>query len=250
MKLLLLLSIIIQELFGVISITPVDIGDKPGYSGSTEFGLMTKRGNTDKDGYTGALLINYDNNSTYVIWLALSAEYATANGTKDTNKQYSHLRYINTLYKKHLDSELFLQAQEDEFKALSKRRLAGVGLRTKLFDKLIGGKGYAGLGGFYEYIRHTDSNIDPDEDNLRMNSYLAYKAKFNKDSKLALTAYYQPKFNDFSDYVIANKFELQIHIYLKIFLKFSIYYDYDSSPPNNVQKNYDLGQSTTFVYDF
>lgn len=240
----------LQQLFALISIVPVDIGTKPGFSGKFETGLDTKRGNTDKDFYKTSLRLNYDNNKDYLLWIELSGEYGKANDLEDTNKLYSHLRYIKALSNKSLQVELFLQGQEDKFKALKKRRLAGAGLRYQLFESYTGGKAYIGLGAFYEYIRHTNSTLDPNEDNARLNTYFAYTTKFNKDSHLAYTMYYQPRIDKFSDHVIANKFELQLHVYLQLFLKFSVYYDVDSGPPTSIAYDYDFGQTTTFVFDF
>ena len=248
---LLLLFLSLQQLFALISIVPVDIGSTPGTSGKVEAGLDTIRGNTDKDTYKIALRINYDNNSSFVFWSELSGEYGKANGVENTSKIYSHIRYIYALTDKTLRGELFLQGEEDKFKALAKRRLAGGGLRYQLFENFTGlGKGYFGMGAFYEYIRHIDSNIDPKEDNIRVNSYIAHTTKFNEDSNFAYTMYYQPRIDKFSDYAISNKLELQFHIYLHLFLKFSVYYDVDSLPPTSIKHNYDFGQSTTFVYDF
>ena len=249
-KLLLILLLSIQQLFALISIVPIEIGNKPGVSGKIKVGLETKRGNTHKDGYTGSMLINYDNNSSYVIWLDISAEYAEVSGLVDTSKVYSHLRYIHALENKDIQTEFFLQAQQDKFKAIEKRRLAGAGLRFKLFGEESEGKAYFGIGALYEYLRHIDDTIDPDEDNTRLSTYAAYTIDFNEDSNLAYTIYYQPRLNKFSDHVISNKFEIQLHVYLKLFLQFSVYYDVDSSPPNSIEKHYDFGQSTTFVLDF
>lgn len=240
----------LQQLYALISIVPVNIGAKPGVSGKFEAGLDTKRGNTYKDTYKTSLRINYDTNDTFVLWSEFSAEYGKANGIENTNKLYSHIRFIHKLTQDSLRIELFLQGQEDKYKALAKRRLAGGGLRYQLFESFTGAKGYVGLGAFYEYLRHTNSLVDPNEDNIRLNTYFAYTTKFNKDSHLAYTMYYQPRFDKFNDHVIANKFELQLHIYLQLFLKFSVYYDVDSGPPTSIEYNYDFGQTTTFVFDF
>jgi len=251
MKLLILLLLTTtQYLFALISIVPIGIGEEPGTTGSFEAGLETKRGNTHKDNYKTAVRVNYDNNSTYVLWGEISGEYGKANHVEDTNKIYSHMRFIHTLNSKLLNGEIFLQSQEDKFKALAKRRLAGGGLRLELFETLKGGKGYFGFGGFYEYIKHTDPSADPDEGNIRLNSYLSYAVKLAEDSTLAYTMYYQPRIDQFSDYVIANKFELQLHIYLELFLKFSVYYDVDSAHPSSINEDYDFGQTTTFVINF
>ena len=251
MKFILIIAFItLQQLFALVSIVPVEIGEKPGISGKIEAGLDTTRGNTHKDNYKASTRINYDNNSSYVLWLDLSGQYGKANYVENTNKIYSHLRYIKSITKEDIRAEVFLQTQEDKFKAIAARRVAGAGLRFKFFDTFSGAKGYYGLGGFYEYIRYINPSIDPNEDNARLNTYIAYTLDFNKDSNLTYTLYYQPRFDKMSDHVISNKFDLKLHVYSQLFLKLSIYYDVDSSAPVGIDKDYDFGQTTSFVFDF
>lgn len=251
MKILFILLILVaQQLFAIISIVPVEIGVKPGASGKMEAGFDTQRGYTDRDFYRSSIKVNYDNNRSYILWGEFSGEYGKSNGVENTNKRYLHLRFIHALTEKDIRDEYFIQTQENKFKAIKKRQLAGGGLRFALFETLKGAKGYLGIGGYYEYLHYTDPTLDPDEHNLRLNTYLSYKATFNEDSHLAYTMYYQPQISKFSDRLISNKFELQLHIYLKLYLKFSIYYNADSSPPTSIDKNYGLGQTTTFVYEF
>lgn len=250
MKYIAAIFLITTQLLAVVSIKPVEIGDNQGFSGGVELGLDTKRGNTHKDAYKASANLNYDSNTSYVTWLRISGEYGKANDVEDTNKKYAHLRYIHKLTDETLRYEVFFQAQEDKFKALSYRGVGGLGLRAKIFNTPIGGKGYFGLGGLYEEIQYIDPTIDPNEYNTRVNSYLAYSLKFSNNSSLAYTFYYQPRVDEFEDYVMTNDLELILEIYQKLYLKFSISYDRDSTPPNGIQEKYDLSQSTTFLYEF
>ena len=250
MKKLLLLLIFITEVFGLVSIKPVEIGEKTGFSGDLEIGLETKRGNTDKDGYKGAFKVMYDSNASYLTWLEVSGEYGEANDVEDTNNIYMHLRYIHKMTDDAIRYEGFLQTQEDKFRAIEFRRLAGLGLRFKIFNTPIGGSGYFGLGGFYETIKYLNPSIDPDEENIRANIYIAYGVKFSNKSSLAYTLYYQPNTEKFDDYVISNKLELKLQVYEQLYLKFGAAYDADSYPPYGIKKKYDFSQSTTFIYRF
>jgi putative salt-induced outer membrane protein YdiY len=249
-SLVVLLLVLSSQLFALVSIKPVDVGEKAGFSGGVELGLDTKRGNTEKDTYKASAKITYDNNVSYVAWAQVSGEYAESSGVEDTNKKYAHLRFIHKLSKDVFRYEIFGQVQEDKFKALKQRRLGGAGIRAKIFNTPIGGEGYFGLGAMYEDIRYTDPSIDPNEYNTRLNTYLAYSLKFMDSSSLAYTLYYQPLFEEMSDYVMTNDLELKLQIYKKLFLKFGLSYDLDSRPPNGVAEKYDLSQSTTFVYEF
>jgi len=251
MKIILLIFLFITtQLFGLVSIKPVEIGEKVGVSGALEIGLDTKRGNTHKDGYKAAIKVMYDTNSSYLLWLHTMGEYAKVNEVENTNKQYAHLRYIHTLSEKNIRYEGFLQTQEDKFKAINHRRLAGLGLRFKLFDSSINAKGYYALGAFYEDIHYIDPSIDPNEHQIRVNTYLAYSIDLANKSSFVYTVYYQPSVDNFSDYVITNRLELNLQIYQELYLKFSASYDKDSKPPNGIDETYDFTQSTTFVYGF
>lgn len=251
MKILITLTIItLQQLFALISIVPVEIGQKPGLSGKLQAGLDTKRGNTHTDNYNASTRINYDNNSSFVLWGELSGEYGEANDIENTNNIYSHIRLIHTIGSSNTRAEVFLQTEEDKFRAISARRVAGSGLRFKVLDILEGSKGYYGLGAMYEYIQYVNPLVDPKENNIRLNTYLTYTLKLNDNSNFAYTFYYQPSTDDFNDHVISNKLELKLRVYEKLFLKFNISYNVDSKPPVGVKEDYDFRQSTTFVFDF
>lgn len=246
-KLTFLLIITTYTLFALVSIKPVEISDNPGWSGKAEASLETKRGNTHKDNYKSSLRITYDNNNTYVTWTEVSSEYGKSNNTEDTNKAFAHLRYIHSLYFNNLRSEFFLQSQDDKFKLIKRRRLAGAGVRYKLFTLFENDKGYLGLGAFYENIEYTSN--DPRESNARLNSYFAYTTPFGKTSSLTYTFYYQPIYNYFNDFVLTHSFELKVHVYEKLFLKLSVDYDLDSKPPMGVTRD-DFTQTTSFLYNF
>jgi len=250
MKTILFILITIQHLYALVSIAPVEIGKKAGLSGNIEAGLETKRGNTHKNNYKSSMRVTYDNNTNFVSWAEISGEYGEANNIEDTNKIYSHMRFIHKLTDDVLRWELFYQIQEDKFKAINARNLSGGGLRFNIFDSIAGGRGYLGIGGFYENIKYIDTYIDPNENNLRMNSYFAYSLKFNEKSTIAYTLYYQPNIEKFDDHVISNMFELKLNVYQELFLKFSLSYDVDSVAPNGIESDYDFTQNTSFVYSF
>ncbi len=248
MKILIIsLLLLTQQLFALVSIVPVEIGENPGLHGKTALSLETKRGNTHKDNYKLAVRFDYDDNRSNHTWIEMSGEYGESNHVKDTNKLYLHLRHIHALHNKNTCAESFLQAQDDEFKLIKRRYVAGAGLRLKIFEIFHGGKGYLGAGGMYENIQYT--SIDPREHNFRLSSYFAYTIKLADDSDLSYTAFYQPKINNFSDYVSAQKLSLKLHIYKRLYLNFQLAYDVDNNPPIGVEE-YDFTQTTSFVFDF
>ena len=246
MKLIFMTLISFAYLHAIITIAPEELGAKPGFSGSLEGSLETKRGNTESDAYSMGVKFQYDDNASYLIWSALSGSYAKVAGEKNTDKTYAHVRLIHSLYKS-ADWESFVQSETNAFTKVKYRRLLGAGLRVHLLDKEMG-KIYAGLGAYYEDISYT-TTLDPNERNARVNFYVAYVKQFQNNNKLAYTAYYQPKINAFDDYITSHSIELEVTIYQKLYLKFNLSYNRDSMPAVDVNR-IDFAQKTSFVYKF
>lgn len=247
MKFLLILLLSIVSAQAVINIAPVDIGEKPGFGGSIKGSLQTKRGNTDSDEYSVGIRLQYDNNVSYVIWSDLALNYAKASGTTNTNKTYAHVRYIHTMYRKDLNWEAYGQSQTDKFTKVQSRVLGGVGLRLHSDIKKYGNI-YFGLGGFTEHVTYTTS-VDPSENNIRLNLYLAYKKDFSKRMNFSYIGYYQPNISSFSDYILSNSAQLRVELYKQLYLSIEAIYNQDTKPAVGIQK-YDFSQITSFVYKF
>jgi len=246
MKYLIVIFLSVLNLYALVSISPVEIGDNPGFTGLLKGSFDTKRGNTDSDNYTGGVKLSYDNNQTYLMWGEFNFSYAEVSGVKNANNTFTHLRYIHII-KPELDWEAFVQSQGNEFTMIDERFLSGGGVRFHL-DKERYGNLYFGFGGFYEYISYT-TIVDKRENNLRSNIYIAYKKEFTKDSKFSYVAYYQPKFTDVADYVVSTAVELTVLIYEKLYINFTVNYNKDSKPAIGV-KQVDFSQHTGFIYKF
>jgi len=248
MKLFLIITFLfVASAEAIVSVAPVNIGDKPGVSGMLEGSFETKRGNSDVDNYSAGVRLQYDNNSSYVIWSDFTFSYGTSSGETNTNKSYTHIRYIHSLFEKSIDWETFLQAERNEFTMVKHRYLGGGGLRFYLHKKSFG-ELYFGLGAFYEDIFYT-TDVDPREKNIRLNSYLAYTNRFTKESYLSYVFYYQPQVNYIDDYIFSNALELNILIYKQLYLNIKFHYDFDNAPAVGVKKE-DISQKTSFLYKF
>ncbi len=236
-------------LLAIMQINPREVGEDPGMSGEVSGLFETKRGNTETDNYSGAFTLQYDNNISYLIWGMFQAAYGEASGVKNTNKLYSHLRYLENIRGNKLAYELFFQMQEDEFKSIRDRTLGGGGLRAKLLRPKDGWGGlFFGLGAFFEYIGYS-TGIDPAERNLRLSTYLAYTLNFPEVNKFVLSGYYQPKVDNTNDYIIALTSQLEVHVYKKLYLGFTINYTRDSAPAIGIKTD-DFSQQTLFKYKF
>ncbi len=247
MKYLIAFILSLSMAHAIITVVPVEVGDNPGFSGKLSGSLETKRGNTDKDEYNAGLRLQYDNNESYVLWSDIIGSYGEVDGVKNTNKTYAHVRYIHDLYKENYTWETFFQSATNEFTKVDRKRLYGGGVRYNTSHTEYG-EIFLGFGGFYETIEYT-TFIDPHENNVRINSYLAYTKELGDKSKVAYVAYYQPNTKDFTDHIISNAIELYINIYEKFYLSFVFYYDIDSKPAIGVEKE-DITQKTSFIYEF
>ena len=246
----LLLFLCTVPLQALITITPVELGEKPGYSGKVGVSLSTKRGNSDTDAYKFASRLTYDDNRSYVTWLQIAGEYGKASGVKNVQKLYAHLRYIHNITDKYHVYELAAQTEEDEFRLIRHRRLVAAGYRHRFFQNDAKLKAFVGVGAIYENIRYTDPQTNPNENNARASTYASLSYMFKKDMSASVISYYQPKFSDTEDFVTVNTFELKLKIVDRLFLNFTLHYNYDSRPAIGVASKYDFSQDTAFIYQF
>jgi hypothetical protein len=122
-------------------------------------------------------------------------------------------------------------------------------VRWRFFDSKKWGKGYAGLGAFFEKVAYSRDTPNPDEDNGRLNSYIAYTKSFMAASKVSYIGYYQPRFDESSDFVALHSVELVVPVYGKLNLSLTFTYDYDSRPPAGVEKR-DTAYKTALFWEF
>jgi len=241
--------LIAAQLHAIVAIKPREVGENPGLTGEVAGAFDTKRGNTETDSYSAAFELQYDSNASYLVWGMVTAAYGEASGVKNTNNVYGHLRYIENIRGQRLAEEGFAQIEEDEFKSIKDRFLLGAGLRAKLLRPKQGWGGlFLGAGAFLEYVGYS-TGIDPAERNVRFNSYIAYSLSMANDSKFILDAYYQPKVNDFGDYLTSVSATLEIQIYRQLYLGFATVYAHDSKPAIGVKED-DFSQKTLIKYKF
>jgi len=248
-KLLFLSTLLSTSLSALVSIAPVDIGSNVGFSGTIGGEMGSKSGNTNTSGYALGTRLQYDEGSNYLTWGTFAYNYGKSNSTKNEDKLYTHIRFIHALYEDNWCSELFLQSEQDKFKSINNRSLAGADVRWRVFNSTKLGKGYIGVGAFKEEVFYTLSSINPNENNTRLNSYITYTENFTEFSKLSYIGYYQPKLSDGSDYITSQNIELIVPIFEKLNLLLTALYLYDSHPAVGVKKE-DIQYKTSFTWKF
>jgi|GEM_PF-650230 len=211
--------------------------DKPrlpseGFSGALGLSAEGKKGNQEKQAYSGSSRFNYRQEDTLVL-LLLAQDYGSKNNVRDDRSQFAHLRWTNLLSEK-LASEVFTQWETEEFDYLKSRQLTGAGLRYFVGYKPDAYLCALGLGAFREK-EVNDLITYVDEQKLsRMNAYYSLKFQLNNQLSLVNTIYAQPNLADFSDYRIL--FDLTLSTKVTDSIAFTLAYRlrHDSQPAQNL----------------
>lgn len=172
------------------------------------------------------------NNKNNLFLFILDYNFLRAQNEKFINGGFTHLRY-NYKVNRWLRMETFFQTQYNRITKIKHRELVGFGPRFKLtrFEDL---RCYIGSLYVFEYeILVDDFTI---EKNHRWSSYISLSLFPRDNVTIASTTYFQPKFNDFSDFRISSDNKLGIGINHKIKLNINFNLAYDNQPPIGIPK--------------
>ncbi len=162
------------------------------------------------------------------------------------NNSFLHLRY-NRKLNELVRLELFTQVLQNPVTKIDYRFLTGAGPRFKL----VGGKKfrmYAASLVMHEYERELDA-LKTIHNDIRSSSYVSVSLQPSEQTELVNTIFYQPLFNQLSDYRILEQFKFSVKAGKKWALSFNINYLYDNKPVQGVPMiNYTV--STGIEYHF
>lgn len=249
-RLLFLGLLVSARVWAYVDITPIEIGENPGVSGSLALSLSNQQGNTEKldAGVDGNL--RYDSNTSYALWLLGGYNYTDVPGEEIENKGFVHGRYLQRFLPA-LYGELFFQSETNKLKEIENRTAAGAGVRFRFYDDAFYGRAYLGTGLLHEWLRFSNPKIDPDESNMRFFGYLLYSKVFENDTTINAYLVYQPKISEVSDYTLHSILEFQTPLLKNFFLLLRLVSNYDSTPPlNNHVKTYDVSQKVALMWKF
>jgi putative salt-induced outer membrane protein YdiY len=218
-----------------------------GWSGQIDLSADGDSGNTNKKSVELAAKVVYVQNQ-YTTLLILESEYGESSKIKDTNNNFVHLRTLQNLSTR-LATEQYLQYQDDEFKLLNSRQLAGGGVRYLMTPDTKNISLHLGAGAYYTEERW---NLEPEElveDYARGSFYSSYKHQLTDTIFIIDTLYLQPRLSQPSDLYIYNQFSIKIDIYKALSLKFSLESSHDTDPVSDLKKT-DQSYSTALVYNF
>jgi len=204
--------------------------EKQGIHGNSEVGLSLIKGNVQILQTQTALRLDYIKNHHHTMFIG-SLSYAEEDEKTFQNESYVHLRWTSMWWRNRtIGTELFSQLQKDEFKLLRVRKLLGGGLRFTFFKDILA-LGVGGMSDYEEIEGNKGGNLDP-----RANSYLRLGKEW-KTVKGQIIAYYQPLFNNTSDYRILTTGSLEFKLDKVFSLVNELNYAYDTKPPEDVIKD-------------
>jgi len=224
-------------------------GKDAGISGSISLSLNNTTGNTEKKVANTSGRVNWQRQDSLTFLIA-SLSYGRSNDVRDTNKAFGHLRHIIE-HSERLAYEAFIQAERNEFTRLSRRTLAGAGVRLTLHGN-DSGHTYLGLGAFRssETLDEDPVLTDVGTERLwRASIYLAIDYAINEQVNIGSTTYYQPDTGDSADYRLLEQAALKVGISDRLALKLSLDIARDSRPPQTIEKT-DSSFMTGLEYSF
>ena len=185
------------------------------------------------------------------VFLTGSARFAERAQNAFINQAFVHVRWTG-MWHERVGTDVFAQYQFNEFLRLRARAVAGTGVRVEIVHApgfmMWGGSGY-----MFEYnlISVLPGAADPPETfEHRWTNYLTMRlALLANRLLLQNTLYYQPRFDDFTDFRVLEEFEALSKVTELLALGATLSVLHDSAPPTGVKET-DLRLISTLRLSF
>ncbi len=209
---------------------------KDGVSGFLDIDFERKLGNTDQYIASGETNTQYNHGSNVFLFLG-RGKFGESQGVTIDQNHMEHLRYRRDL-SEDIGWEVYLQYEENFFKRLVSRKLAGTGPRfvisqSEAFSLIFGTS--------IMYEEQTLSKGDYDdsgdkEEVYRSSNYVVLPLTLAKGIDFQLTTYYQPRIAHADDYRVSSVMAVvtEINKILSWKLAASVYED--SKPSDGVRR--------------
>jgi len=183
-------------------------------------------------------------------FLVSEVRYGEEDGEAFRDRAFAHLRY-NRQLASWLVAEAFTQVQEDGFKLLQLRTLAGSGIRIRYVDEARV-KVFQGTTPMYEFenldgetlVRHPAT-----VSTVRWSNYVNVRLLLTEKTRLLSTVYVQPRVDRFEDVRVLNETTLAVALSKHVTLRVRFDLDYDSRPPDEVE-DLDVGLTNGITVSF
>jgi hypothetical protein len=219
-----------------------------GFSGSVQGSIEGSTGNTE--GITaGAGMLFGVGGGPHLLFLNATGNYSRINGSLLVDKSFAHLRYnyeiLNWLW-----AEVFTQIENDNFRRIQDRELVGTGPRFGLLQ----GKQvsiYYGTAYMLERTRLNAEIAGSSRSTIahRWSNYVALGYQAGQRVQLTNTTYYQPRFDDFSDYHLLSVTGLDFKVTPVLHTQISSSVRYESRVPLGVRTT-DVDVKNSIVLKF
>ena len=205
--------------------------DTTGWAGTLEISFQYIKNTKELINASSHVHLQYKTIRSLYLWLT-NYSLAKSGSSNFADAGYQHFRY-NYKFRPWMTGEIFTQIQYNNPLNIRLRWLTGAGPRFKMI-KTVPFVLYSAVLYMYEY----EQVVKPDliHKDHRMSSYLSFTYKLKDNFSLINTSYYQPKFNDFSDFRFASHTDMKIKISKHLAFKLSYVYAYDSEPAETIPK--------------
>lgn len=202
-----------------------------GISGNVELGFNLVQNNNNVLQTQNSSLFLW-NRKKHSIMSANALNLTIFNDSKVLNDGHQYLRYAFTTSPL-LDIETFGQAQYNTIIKIKGRYLLGLGARFHLFEanedsvKLHFSTHY-----MREYEEETTGIINRHH---RLNTVLSFGWPIVKNLRVNMIAYYQPDLSNWKDFRVSTEAGINIDIFKRFTLKYSMAWFYDEQPPEGIR---------------
>ena len=216
--------------FSFINIESLRQNLKTGFYGSSGASIMGSSGNIKifRGDINSQNILKKEKHETILI---AKYKYGEASGVTNIDMGHIHLRYARGISES-WQWEVFSQVEFNHFQSLSLRRLAGGGLRSKLYGSDQTSL-FLGLGTFYE---KEDIKNDLNQENFRGNIYVSFRYFFEKNFEIVNISYFQPSYKKVDDYRVLTSLGFEFYFTKNLSWLNMIKYSMDTRPPRGVQK--------------
>lgn len=222
------------------------VTDTSGFSGATSANFALKRNVNDFVTLGSDIHLQYKKNNHLALFKN-DVNFQKIEGEKFENSLISHLRYNYKFHPK-IAWEAFIQGQYNKVNLIKFRGLAGTGPRFKLTNSEKY-KCYLGAAAMLEYEEVTDG-VTPLQRKLRGSSYFSFSLYPADHISIISTTYYQPLFNEFSDYRISSQSSLLVGLFSNFSVKLSHTFVYDAFPAVGIPNSqYEFTTGVAYTFD-
>lgn len=222
------------------------VTDTSGFSGNASLNFALKRNTNDFFTLSNQIHVQYKMNKHLVLFKNDIA-FQKIEGDNFENSGIQHLRY-NYKIKPIITWEVFGQAQYNKVSKIDFRGLLGTGPRFKVSGN-ENYRVYLGTLAMYEY-EDVNDGVTGIQRNARGSAYISCSLFPLENISFVSTTYYQPKFNQFSDYRISSQSSLAVDIYKNFSLKLSYTFTYDAFPALEIPNSqYDFTTGVNYSFD-